>query len=118
MSLNLIANKNNVLWQHFIGLNDYPKVGLYEGGSGYLHGVWRSELISCMIDNRFYFNAPSRELIVKRIKSLAGETYSFEDFLARDVNVDNTPKVTGARTASVQIMPPTAPPMLIDNSFE
>ncbi len=118
MSLNLIANKNNVLWEHFINLEGYPKVGLYEGGSGYLHGIWRSELISCMIDNRFYFNAPSRELIVKRIKSLAGETYSWNEFLAKDVNVDNTPAVTGIQPASIQIMPPTAPPMLIDNSLK
>ena len=118
MSLNLIANKNNVLWEHFINLEGYPKVGLYEGGSGYLHGIWRSELISCMIDNRFYFNAPSRELIVKRIKSLAGETYSWNEFLAKDVNVDNTPAVTGIQAASIQIMPPTAPPMLIDNSLK
>lgn len=71
-----------------------------------------------MIDNRFYFNAPSRELIVKRIKSLAGETYSWNEFLAKDVNVDNTPAVTGIQAASIQIMPPTAPPMLIDNSLK
>ena len=113
MSLNLIANKNNVLWEHFINLEGYPKVGLYEGGSGYLHGIWRSELISCMIDNRFYFNAPSRELIVKRIKSLAGESYSLEEFMSKDSDYDPTGKENRTVTAGARVMPPTAPPVLI-----
>ena len=33
---------------------------------------WRSERVSCMIDNRFYFSTFQRYLIVKRIMSLAG----------------------------------------------
>ena len=40
--------------------------------------------MSCMVNNQAYFNAPSREQIVKRIKELAGETYSFEEFIAND----------------------------------
>ena len=32
----------------------------------------------------WYFNAISRELLVKRILTLAGETYTFERFLAND----------------------------------
>jgi len=34
--------------------------------------------------NDFYFNAISRELIVKRIMEFAGEEYTFEKFMAKD----------------------------------
>jgi hypothetical protein len=38
-----------------------------------------------MINNIRYYNAPSREMVVKRIMSRAGMTYSFDDFRAKDV---------------------------------
>lgn len=74
-----------VKWSHFIGHPNYSYVGLYEGGLLYRKGVWRPEYNSCMNNNIPYFNAPSREAIVKRIKRLAGETYTFNDFVARDL---------------------------------
>ena len=40
--------------------------------------------MSVMVNNNDHFNAPSRELIVKKIKELCGETYSFEEFIAND----------------------------------
>ena len=42
-----------------------------------------------MINNISYINAPGRELIVKRIKQLAGETFSFEEFKLKDVRETN-----------------------------
>lgn len=86
--LNVSARQDRVSWEHFIGRPEYPDVGKYEGGNYYLHGVWRPEGISCMVDNRYYYNAPSRELIVKRIKELAGETYSFDEFLQYDSDME------------------------------
>lgn len=47
-------------------------------------GVFRSEQNSCMNNNVPYFNAISRESIVRRIKKYAGETFSFEEFVAND----------------------------------
>ena len=38
----------------------------------------------CMVTNELYFNAPSREQIVKHVYELAGEEYSFEEFIAWD----------------------------------
>ena len=32
---------------------NYGRIGIYQGGGTYLYGRWRSEKISCMIDNRF-----------------------------------------------------------------
>ena len=110
---NLTEDTDSIPWQSFRGKPGYEKVRLYEGGSGYFYGIWRSELISCMIDNRFYFNASSRELIVKRIKSLAGESYSLEEFMSKDSDYDPTGKENRTVTAGARVMPPTAPPVLI-----
>jgi hypothetical protein len=74
-----------IRWKHFIGLTNYTYVGAYEGAYYYGHGVWRPESSSCMISNIRYFNAPSREQIVKRIMSRSGGTYSFSNFQANDV---------------------------------
>lgn len=60
-------------WSHFAGLADYTHVSMYEGAKYYSKGVWRPEKNSCMIDNRAYYNSPSRFYIVKRILELAGE---------------------------------------------
>lgn len=84
MGYNMTIDKNEVPWQHFIGLSGYEMVSLYEGGYFFTKGVWRAEENHCMNDNVPYFNAPSRELFVKRLKSLIGENYDFSEFLAND----------------------------------
>ena len=93
MCLNLTCDPSptstSVYWRHMIGDSRFPKVGFYEGGyAEYGKGIWRSEKISCMIDDRPYFNACSRQLIVERIKKLSNEAFDYEDFLAKDVNYD------------------------------
>ena len=62
--------------------SDY--VNMYEGAYGHMRGVWRSEHESVMNTFIPYFNTVSRRTIVKRIKEYAGETYSFENFVAND----------------------------------
>ncbi|MGN0194955.1 MAG: M64 family metallopeptidase [Candidatus Cryptobacteroides sp.] len=98
-------------WGHFIGRSGYDAVGFYEGGMLYGQGVWRPEYISCMEDNRQYYNAPSREAIARRIFKAAGKTFSLTDFYANDkVKSDNT----GAKTNCVEVFVPLAPPVMID----
>ena len=46
--------------------------------------MFRSEQNSCMNNDIPYYSTISRESIVKRIKRYAGETYSFEEFVAND----------------------------------
>ena len=78
-------------WSHFAGVKGYSHVGMYEGGYYYKLGVWRQEEISCMWDNRPYYNSPSRYFIVERIMQIAGEEFSMEKFLEKDVQkTDNT----------------------------
>ena len=67
---------------------DYDRIGVWQGGDNSLYNKWRSEKVSCMIDNRCYFSTWQRILIVKRIKALAGETFSLTDFFDHDVTTD------------------------------
>ena len=49
-----------------------------------------------MNNNIAYYNAISREAMVKRIMKYAGEEYSFEAFKAKDY--ESLPKITAAET--------------------
>ena len=86
LNVSLTDDPTSVYWSHLIGHSRYPYVGVYEGGYYYASGVWRSEYESVMRSSRdyLYFNAISRELLVKRILELSGEGYSFEKFLQTD----------------------------------
>ncbi len=92
MGLNVTADVNGetdtVYWQHMVGDSRFPRVGFYEGGNTYEKGIWRSEPISAMDDNRRYFNAISRQIIVEHILRKAKETFNFEEFCAKDVDFD------------------------------
>ena len=74
-----------VPWAHLIGHPNYSYVGLYEGAL-WPKGIWRSEPESMMSyqNENYFYNAISREVIVRRIKKIAGEEYSFEEFVAKD----------------------------------
>lgn len=84
-NVDLTDRVEDILWSHLINDPDYSYVGVYEGGFYYSKGVWRSEPVSLMNNNIRYINAQGREQIVMRIKELAGETYSFEEFKQKDV---------------------------------
>lgn len=67
---------------------DYGRIGIWHGAQTSLYYRWRSEKISCMIDNRPYFSTWQRILLVRKIMEKAGETFSMDDFIAKDVTVD------------------------------
>ncbi len=100
-NIDLTGDKSKVKWRHFIGREGYEEVNVYEGAFVYSYGVWRPELHSVMINNTPYFNAPSREHIVKRIlrraagvrivdykdgvpTPIVGDPFDFEEFVAND----------------------------------
>ena len=98
-SLNLASNPVQAPWKELLldrkdeltaRDSRYGRIGAFQGGDNFLFGRWRSEKISCMIDNRFYFSAWQRYLIAKRIFTLSGDVagFSFESWLAKDVTVD------------------------------
>lgn len=85
-NLSLSGKMNEVPWSHLIFHEKYNQiVDIFEGGYMHNRGVFRSEQNSCMNNDIPYYSTISRETIVKRIMSIAGETYKFEDFVAKDV---------------------------------
>lgn len=83
-NVEMTNDREQVSWKHFFAYPEYAAVGTFEGAFTMSKGFWRPESVSCMLNNMPYFNAPSREAIVKRIMSIAGETYSFDKFKEKD----------------------------------
>lgn len=84
-NLSMTADAKQVPWAHLIYHKNYSdKVDMYEGGYMHTRGVYRSEATSCMNNNIPYYSAISRQAIVERIKAYAGETFDFNDFVAKD----------------------------------
>ena len=93
-NISLSGSMHDVPWSHLIYDSQYSStVDVYEGAFFHTRGVYRSEPTSCMHNNIAYYNAISREAIVKRIMAYAGESYSFEDFKANDVEALSTTAV-------------------------
>ena len=92
-NISLTGSMKDVPWSHMIYDPQYSNtVDVYEGAFFHTRGVFRSEPTSCMHNNIPYYNAISREAMVKRIKKYAGEEYSFEDFKVNDK--ESLPSVT------------------------
>lgn len=104
-----------VHWNRYFSTPGYGAVGVFEGGMLFKRGVWRPESSGCMDDNRPYFNAPSREAIVRRICRISGMNFDFNTFVSKDrIKGDNTGKAAGTRSRySSEKFIPLAPPVLI-----
>ncbi len=97
-NISLTGNMQKVPWAHMIYDPQYSNVvDVYEGAYMHTRGVFRSELTSCMNNNIAYYNAISREAMVKRIMKYAGEEYSYEAFKAKDYE-----SLTSASTLSTR----------------
>lgn len=80
---------SEVKWAHFLSDPRYENenLGVFEGARGCSTGIWRASYQSIMKDNSGEFNAPSREVIWRRIHRLAyGDAweYSYEAFAEYD----------------------------------
>ena len=67
-------------------------------------GVFRSEQNSCMNNDIPYYSTISREYMVRRIKSLAGEEFSFDEFVEKDV-IEAGPSTRSSRQEFVGYVP-------------
>jgi len=75
---------SKVLWKDFLTDPYYQAegIGIFQGAK---YSNWyRSTQYSIMYNGSYGFNPPSRWAIYKRVKMLAGEDCSFEDFLVLD----------------------------------
>lgn len=127
--LNVSATHNNPGWQHLLdkkanstlGAPYSERIGTFQGGDTYTWGRWRSEQISCMIDNRFYFSTFQRELIVRRIMTLAGESFNESSFWEKDVATDPVrDNISSAVMGSDPVMPrpvPLLPPPVLHTDW-
>ena len=130
-SLNVASDPTSVLWQELLDRQEdlrasdphYGRIGIFQGGGTYMFGRWRSEKISCMIDNRFYFSAWQRYLITQRIFTLSGDasSFSFENWLANDVTDDPVRDAVGSGAPGAKRehrtyipVPPLPPPGLVE----
>ena len=89
LNIDTTDDPEQVAWSHFIGVPGYEQVGCwwFDGGVIFMGGgvcVPEFKRNDCMFDNTPYFNAPSREQIVKHIMEIAGVEYRFEDFIEQD----------------------------------
>ena len=114
-NVSLTGDPEQVHWKHYFDRPGYESVGMYEGAMLYAYGVWRPEEASCMGDNRPYFNAPSREAIVRRICDISGVEFDMDAFIEKDVvKSDPTGLPANVETrAPQQYFPPLAPPVYI-----
>lgn len=80
------SDPKTIKWSHFIGRPGYEAEGVYEGGFYFATGVWRPSKQSIMngLHSR-YFNAISRETIVRKVLGAIGKPFDIEDFYLRDV---------------------------------
>lgn len=84
-NLSVTGRYKEIPWRHLATSTRYSDiVDIYEGGYFHTNGVYRSEYNSCMNNNVPYFSTWCRELITRRIKEYAGESFDFEDFVAND----------------------------------
>jgi hypothetical protein len=70
-----------------------------------------------MHDNRYYYDAPSREAIVRRIMRASGSTFDLNAFVAKDIiKSDPTNKSNAKRKSNYveEVYPPLAPPILVN----
>lgn len=115
LNVDVTNDLSKIKWSHFINLPGYEMVGAYEGGFYATTGIWRPEENSKMKTNAYPFNAPSRELIVKRIFEIVGKPYYFSEFLAND----KIPQASRVQTrAFMEELPPLPPPVVLPGSWK
>ena len=92
-NLSMTSDNTVVPWAHLIYNSKYSDyVDVFEGAYMHTRGVYRSEATSCMNNNIPYYSAISRQSIVERIKYCAGESFSLEEFYAKDSDAFGTTK--------------------------
>ena len=94
---------SEVPWAHFIFDPEYSDyVDMFEGGMGFTRGVWRSEQNSCMNYGVPYYNAISRQEIMRKILDYSGEGFTMEKFYATDSKAWGP---TGTKASAMSMQP-------------
>ncbi len=109
--LNVSTSYTKTPWDELLNRRDeliqrdarYSRIGKFQGGQYYLFKFWRSEMVSCMLDHRQYFNAWSRYLIAKRIMTLSGDggEFNFNYWMLHDDPTDPLRDNLGTRSGDL-----------------
>lgn len=106
------------VWQPFLGNEAYPEVDFFEGACTYAQGVWRAEQNSIMNNNVRYFNGPQAYFIYNRIKKIAKETPTWDEFRSKDAaraaERVNASAASARGVAEGEKFIPLAPPIMMD----
>ena len=113
-NIDITGDRSQVHWAHYFDRPGYEAVDMFEGACLYYYGAWRPEYISCMEDNRPYYNAPSREAIVRRIMKSSGKTFNMDEFIAKDKvrSASGAPQTKSDYVSEPFV--PLAPPVLVE----
>ncbi len=112
-NLELTGKMHEVGWSHLIFDPRYSDiVDIFEGGYMHNRGVFRSEQNSCMNNDIPYHSTISRQSIVKRIKTYAGEEFDFEDFVANDKRTAGATSRSGIDYAPSTVRGNSMPPVI------
>ena len=116
---NFLLNEDKTAKTSLVATNPlYNRIGVYQGAKVSILNRWRSERVSCMIDNRFYFSTFQRYLIVKRIMTLAGATFDEDSFWAKDVPIDPVRDIVSSSVmGESNSIPPRPVPLLPPPTF-
>ncbi len=117
-NLSLTNNKEEIHWKHYFDKPQYSDVGIHQGGYFYGIGIWRPEVNSCMNNNVPYFNAPSREAIVRRIMKISGKEFDDADFYSKDLIRSYSSAVGQSAATRSTFRTPLAPPVLKSGSVK
>ena len=84
-NLSTTSGLHSVPWADFVFDTRYSdEVDVFEGGYGYMRGIFRPEQNSCMNYGIPYYNAPSRLSIMRRIFDYADVHFDMDYFYAND----------------------------------
>jgi len=108
-NIDVTSDPQTIKWKKFLEDERYmgTGIGIFEGGYAYALGVWHPTISSIMCYNQGMFNAPSREVIYKRIHKLAlGKDwqYDYETFVEYDQK--NIAAEKGTQSAPMVMRPP------------
>ncbi|OFY41516.1 MAG: hypothetical protein A2X18_06705 [Bacteroidetes bacterium GWF2_40_14] len=118
-NIEVTSDSTAVKWKHFFKRQGYDeklggRVGIYQGAYYYSFGAWRPEVSSCMIHNEQYYNAPSREAMVRKILTNSGYTYDLDEFIRLDVQkMPVNAVMVYTKSVNPLLFVPLAPPVFI-----
>ena len=119
-NIDVNSDSTVIKWKHFFKRQGYDekmggRVGIYQGAYYYSFGAWRPEVSSCMIHNEQYYNAPSREAMVRKILTNSGYTYNLDEFIRLDVQkMPANAVMVYTKSVNPLLFVPLSPPVLND----